>query len=275
MAMLKRYSRADWVGREAVARSASRVLLILLSASAVVALGLGIFIGVTGGGILRSLGALGAVGASFVVAQRSMYRWAGWVAALLACIVGSIGATGAGLASYVGLLAALIVIGQHAARRARALGEAAEGRPAFQSAQRTFNDEAEREIARARRLDLPLSISSIAVSTTERPTLSHYRELVTIADKLKPHLRRIDGIGVSFRRRLILLLPGATEAQAEATIHRLIRVLQLTGRTTLPVGTASFPKHGVTLERLLDVSRHRERPLRGQPAVESERSEVG
>jgi hypothetical protein len=251
------------------------VLLILLGTYAVVALGLGVFIGVTGGGILRSLGALGAVGASFVVPQRSMNRWVGWVAALLACIVGSIGATGAELASYVGLLAALIVIGQYVARRARALGEAAEGYPAFQSAQRTLNDEAEREIARARRLDLPLSISSIAVTTTKRPTLHHYRELIRIAGELEPHLRRTDGVGVSFRRRLILLLPGVTEVQAEAAIHRLVRVLQLTERTTLQIGTASFPKHGVTLERLLDVSRHRERPLGGHPALEKQKSEVG
>jgi GGDEF domain-containing protein len=258
-----------------VTKSASRALLVLLGTCAVLALGLGIFIGATGPGILRPLGALGAVSASFVVPQRPRYRWAAWVASLVACLVGSIAATGAELASYVGLLGALVVVGQHVARRARALEEVAEGQPAFSPAQRTFNDEVEREIARARRLGGPLTISTIAVPSAKRPAFRHHRDLAQIADKLKPNLRRTDAIGMSFRRRLILLFPGTTEEQAEATIHRLARELQLTEETTLRSGMASFPKSGVTWQQLLDVSCRRERPLSGQPDSNSERLEVG
>lgn len=258
-----------------VARSPSRVFLLLVGACAVVALGLGIFIGATGGGILRPLGTVGAVGASFALPQRPVHRWLGWVAALSACVVGSIGATGTRLAAYVGLLAGLIVATQHVARRATALGEAATARSGYTSAWTTFNVVVEREIARARRLDLPLSIGSIALSTSGRPPRGHHRTLERIAQALKPHLRRTDALGVSLSRRLILLLPGTTEAQAEQAIHRLAPVLHSTEEPTLLIGTASFPKHGVTWEQLLDVCRHREHPLRVQSLQTSNHLEVG
>jgi hypothetical protein len=240
---------------------------------------LGVFIGTTYGDLSHLFGLAGAaIGLLVLVYGPSMW-WYGWILVVLGSALGGMRTTGVELAIYVGLATAFIFVGWRLAGQAAHLrrppGLEYRSEPGQDSLGIRFNFVLEREFARARRHNLAISIASISLLPGRPGSLWGRRTLGRLAHALSPHVRRTDTLGLSVRNRIILLLPHTNEIQAGRAINRLRPVLSSLPEVRVQIGTASFPDHGLTWERLRTVARERERPSGSLAIPENTTAEVG
>lgn len=255
-----------------VETSGRRPVLLLMAACAITVLSLGIFIGATDGSVLSLLGVAGAVGVSFT-AGRPAYRWWGWILAAVSGVVGSVRASGFEIAVYLALLLAFMLASGQLASRVAHFRSGLGLQTGSGSGRHSFDLIVERELARARRDELPISIASISLTAGRRRFVQR-RALVRVAHAIVPHMRRTDAVGLSFGQRLILLLPETGRHQAIRALDRVGRILDSLGDVSVQVGTASFPEQGVTWEQLKSIAYDQEGPMRHLSESENRDSEA-
>ena len=146
---------------------------------------------------------------------------------------------------------------------------------------RGFIDEAERELARARRHERPFTLAYADVRGLKgvNDTLGHRagdRLLQAVARLLRDSARAGDAVGRLGGDELGLLLveQGADGAAAvHARIHALVdaqrRTLELGSEWDVTIGLATFPADGETVAELLECA---DRRLYGQRGIEVRRS---
>jgi hypothetical protein len=256
-----------------------RSTLLLLATWAVTTLSLGVFIGTTHGDLSHLFGLAGAAIGLLVLVSAPSMRSYGWILVVLGSALGGLRTARVELAIYVGLLTVFIFVGWRLAGRAVQLGRPTELDPHAQPRQYSmgirFNFVLEREFARARRHNLAMSIASISLLPERPGSLRGRRTLGRLAHALSPHVRRTDTLGLSVRNRIILLLPHTNEIQAGRAVNRLRPVLSSLPGVRVQIGTASFPDHGLTWERLRTFARQRERPSGSLAIPENTTAEVG
>lgn len=204
-----------------------------------------------------------AAPAALVTARAADVRArAAWPVALAFVGAGALGQHGAGLALYLALAAALLAVADGFAARALAAAGLAvpEDHPGLRRTT-TLADPVARELARARREETPLAIASIAVPEVRAAG----RRLARIGRELAPRLRRTDAVVLALGDRLVVVLPGGDDAVATAVVARALAA----GHGAANVGTATFPRDGVTWAALVSVARERERPWPAPPPTEA------
>ena len=129
---------------------------------------------------------------------------------------------------------------------------------------RALWDALQREIARARRLNTPVSVVVVEVDNFKRcnDVLGHLegdRVLQAVADALRMSTRDMDLVARFGGDEFVLLLPGTNTAAAcqiaervRASVERL--AFPRVPRITVSIGLASMPEHGSTAEALVEVA---------------------
>jgi hypothetical protein len=183
---------------------------------------------------------------------------AAWPIAIGCAALGALGQHGSRLALYVGLITITLLVADGFATRvlARIDMAAPDEHPSVRRTMRTTTlaDPIARELARARREELPLAVASISLADTRAAS----RRLTRIGRELGPSLRRTDAVVLAVGRRLVVLLPGGDDDIAQSVLERTIAPRA----DGVRVGTATFPRDGATWAALTSVARTRERPWR-------------
>lgn len=181
---------------------------------------------------------------------------AAWPIAIGCAALGALGPEGGTLALYLASIAATLVVADAIAVRfvARADAPVPDEHPSIRRTLRTTTlaDPVARELARARREELPLAVASISVPDARAAS----RRLTRIGRELSPSLRRTDAVVLAVGRRLVVLLPGGDDDIAMSVLERAI-ARRADG---VCVGTATFPRDGTTWAALTSVAQARERP---------------
>jgi hypothetical protein len=183
-------------------------------------------------------------------------RGATWSVALLTTGAGALGQHGAGLAVYLGLGSALLLLADRFAALSVDLTvygvqeHGTAGRRTLHTT--TLADPVARELARARREERSVAIASISVPRTRGSS----RRLGHIARDMAPSLRRTDAIVRAFADRMVVVLPRADTDVALAVLGRTLPP----ERDDVLIGTATFPRDAATWASLKDVARSREQP---------------
>jgi hypothetical protein len=178
--------------------------------------------------------------------------WARWPPALGFVVLGSMGQHGSGRVLYLALAGALLLVTDTFASFSVRVSAA------------MLADPVDREFARARREQSGLTVASISLPAARGAR----RRLAGIARRLAQTLRKTDSIVVSKSRRVVVVLPGGDDGSAVATVGRALADED----ETVLVGTAAFPRDGLTWAAVKEAARLRERQWR--PAIAPETAAV-
>jgi hypothetical protein len=100
-----------------------------------------------------------------------------------------------------------------------------------------------RELARARRFE-----GQFAIARFSTGGLSDYEALVDLRRELASISRRIDRLWID-EDNILLLLPGTTQAAAEAALARILE--RVPAGLAVDPGVAMYPEHGITSGALI------------------------
>ena len=214
---------------------------------------LGASIGAAGGGLetgARSLGVLIAAVSVISLARRPertswLPRAVLWV---VPAAIGSVGPPGPETALYMGSLAVLI----YAAPEVLAEVGAALALVGNTARAPSIEVIGRRELARARRTDVPVTVASIALHG------GHTRqELGRTATELRQLIRETDQVGYAGRGELLAVFVNTPEGEAQRVWRRLRAAVSPTVALRLRAGFAAFPNDNPTWEGLRVLARRR------------------